>query len=81
MPTAVRRSGQWLAVEHIEEVWRVAEAWWRDEPLARTYMRVVVGDGRRVTLFHDDLLHDSTHGGDTRGGVRAAERGWYEQHY
>lgn len=44
------------AVEQIEEVWRVAEAWWREESQARTYYRVVLAGGRALTLFRDDIL-------------------------
>ena len=41
-------------VEAIEDVWRVAEAWWREAPQARTYFRVILEGGRPLTLFHDD---------------------------
>ena len=42
------------AVESIEEVWRVAEAWWRESPQSRTYYRVILVGGRPLTLFRDD---------------------------
>jgi len=53
-------------VARVEEVWRVAEEWWREEPVARTYYRLVLDDGRPLTLFHDD---------EGAGG------GWFSQHY
>ncbi len=55
-----------LAVERVEEVWRIAEEWWRDTSIGRTYYRVIVDGGRPLTLFRDrsDL-----------GG------GWFEQRY
>ena len=56
-----------LTVERVEEVWRIAEEWWREEPICRTYYRVIVDGGRPLTLLHDDL-------------VRPHE-GWYEQRY
>ena len=42
-------------VERVEDVWRVAEAWWREAPQARTYYRVILDGGRPLTLFHDDV--------------------------
>lgn len=54
-----------LAVRRVEEVWRIAEEWWREAPLHRTYYRVVVEGGGAFTLFHDD--------------TQPPESGWYEQ--
>jgi hypothetical protein len=56
-----------LAVVQVEDVWRIAEGWWRDDPIARTYMHLAIEDGRRLTLFHDD--------------TRELAAGWYEQRY
>lgn len=50
------RRGAEAPVEHIEEAWRVAEAWWRELSQARTYYRVILAGGRPLTLFRD---HDS----------------------
>ncbi|MFA7296154.1 MAG: hypothetical protein WC211_03075 [Dehalococcoidia bacterium] len=52
---------------HVAEVWRVVEAWWRDDALERTYVRLQLDDGRALTLFHDD--------------EEAPDDGWHEQHY
>ena len=41
-------------VESVEEVWRVAEAWWREASQRRTYYRVILEGGRPLTLFRDD---------------------------
>jgi len=60
-------SGPTHEVERIEEVWRIAEEWWREAPLQRTYYRVLVDGGRAFTLFHDDAA--------------PPEEGWYEQRY
>lgn len=48
------RRGDAIPIEQVEEVWRVAEAWWREAPQARTYYRVILAGGRALTLFHDD---------------------------
>ena len=56
-----------VAVAQIVEVWRVAEAWWREAPLARTYVSVLLTDDRLLTLFHDD--------------TQAPADGWFEQRY
>jgi hypothetical protein len=42
-------------VEAIEEVWRVAEEWWRERPVGRTYVRLLVDGGRPLTIYRDEL--------------------------
>jgi hypothetical protein len=69
VPVSVRRGHGWLAVEQVEEEWRIADGWWRDEAIDRTYFRVVVEDGRRLTLFRND------------GASAAPGSAWYEQQY
>ena len=66
-PSGAAPSGRTHEVERIEEVWRIAEEWWREAPLQRTYYRVLVDGGRAFTLFHDDAA--------------APAEGWYEQRY
>ncbi len=41
-------------VQHLQDVWRVVEAWWRTGAQARTYYRVTLEGSRTLTLFHDD---------------------------
>ena len=48
------RRGDEARVEQIEEIWRIAEAWWREASQARTYYRVILEGGRPLTLFRDD---------------------------
>lgn len=52
-PTEVVRRGRSLRVDQVEEVWRIAEAWWREAPLDRTYYRLALADGRTLTVFRD----------------------------
>ena len=57
-PTAVRRTrgarrGPATSVTSVEDVWRVAEEWWREEPQNRTYMRVLLESGGELTLYLD----------------------------
>lgn len=60
MPLAVARistrggNGGEAPVVGIEEVWRIAEAWWREASQARTYYRVILEGGSPLTLFRDD---------------------------
>lgn len=65
--TRMTRSQAMLAVVRVEEVWRIAEEWWRSDSLARTYYRLLLADDRIVTLFHDD--------------AETPCDGWYEQGY
>jgi hypothetical protein len=56
LPAAVaRRRGEWRRVEQVDDVWRVAEEWWRETPQERTYVRLILEGGRPLTLFHDGL--------------------------
>lgn len=59
-----------VPVAEVQEVWRIAEEWWREIPLQRTYYRLLLAGDRLVTCFHDqtELTPDA---GD----------GWFEQHY
>jgi hypothetical protein len=43
------------AVEAIEELWRVAEEWWRERPIRRTYVRLLVDGGRPLTIYRDEV--------------------------
>jgi hypothetical protein len=61
LPLAVARSdarghlGSEALVETVEEVWRLAEAWWREAAQARTYYRVILEGGRPLTLYRDEI--------------------------
>jgi hypothetical protein len=61
------------AVEAIEEVWRVAEEWWRERPVGRTYVRLLVDGGRPLTVYRDEVGLLSPD-----GDVQPA---WYLQRY
>ena len=67
LPCAVLHAGQRRVVAVVEELWRVVEAWWREDALARTYVRARLDDERVLTLFHDDRC--------------TPHAGWYEQRY
>ncbi|MDA0270027.1 MAG: hypothetical protein O2798_02015 [Chloroflexi bacterium] len=60
MPIAVTRvaargrHGTETHVESIDEIWRVAEAWWREGSQARTYFRVILEGGRPLSVYRDD---------------------------
>lgn len=47
--------GRGRRVEAVQEVWRVDEGWWRARPVARHYVRLVLDDGRQVTVYRDLL--------------------------
>ncbi len=68
-----RHEARWIGVLDISEIWRVGEDWWRERPIRRTYFRLVVQDGRTVTVFHDELAATLT--------PSEAEGAWFEQRY
>lgn len=57
-PIAVTRATRGRSIEthvgQIDEVWRIAEAWWRETAQARTYYRVILDQGHPLTLFRDE---------------------------
>lgn len=51
--TVGRPDGQTVGkVEAILESWRIDDEWWR-QPIARSYMNVLLEGGKRVVLFQD----------------------------
>jgi hypothetical protein len=45
--------GRTVAVTQVAERWRIDEGWWGPNPLSRLYYRLVLADGRLVTLYRD----------------------------
>jgi hypothetical protein len=56
-PVRVRLRGRDCAVESVQERWRIDEGWWWARPVSRTYWRLVLADGRLVTVYEDLLDH------------------------
>jgi len=52
-PIAVYLSGQRYAVEAVLETWRIDDEWWRERPVSRVYYRLLLEDGRTVTVYQD----------------------------
>jgi hypothetical protein len=51
--TVRRPDGQTVGkVEAILESWRIDDEWWR-QPIARSYMNVLLEGGKRAVLFQD----------------------------
>ena len=56
-PTSVTVRRRRLEVASIQDVWEIADEWWRTSAIARRYYLVVLEDGKSITIFHD-LLSD-----------------------
>ena len=65
-----------VPVTEVQEIWRIAEEWWRAVPLERTYYRLLLADDRLVTCFRDQT--DTDLGADPEGDLGG---GWFEQRY
>ena len=52
-PVSITLQGRRAKVATIEDVWEIEEEWWRTRPVARTYYRVTLEDGRILTAFRD----------------------------
>jgi hypothetical protein len=55
VPQALMWRSHWRSVEHVDEIWRVDDGWWRAAPTARTYFRLALDGGHVVTLFRDEI--------------------------
>lgn len=53
-PIAVIYRGRRIAIERVNDRWRIDDEWWRKE-IARLYHKVVLKDGRILTIFRDLL--------------------------
>jgi hypothetical protein len=51
-PLFLHLEGGVRKVQHILEIWQVDDEWWRD-PISRRYARLVLEDGRMVTIYRD----------------------------
>ena len=54
-PLAVLVGRRWLKIASVEDVWELADEWWRSAPISRRYYRVATEDGPGMTLFRDLL--------------------------
>lgn len=52
-PIAVLSGRRWLKIATVEDVWELADEWWRKTPISRRYYRVTMENGPGVTLFRD----------------------------
>ncbi len=55
-PVAVVLGGRRLAVAQVQDVWRIDDEWWREE-VSRLYYRLLLEDGRAVTVYRDLCGH------------------------
>lgn len=53
LPVAVHIPDRRRAVESVLETWRIDDEWWRERPVSRVYRRVLLEDGRVVTVYRD----------------------------
>ncbi|MBT8396686.1 MAG: hypothetical protein HKO65_10415 [Gemmatimonadetes bacterium] len=53
-PLFLHLKGGVQKVQQILEVWQVDEEWWRN-PISRRYAKLVLEDGRMVTVYRDLL--------------------------
>ena len=72
-PVARRPAARVSDVLDISEIWRISEEWWRDHPIQRTYYRLILEDGRPLTIFHDETPPPE--------GSPISPGAWYEQRY
>ncbi len=54
-PAAVYLSKRRRRTETVLETWRIDDEWWRDQPVSRLYFRMMLEDGRMLTIYRDLL--------------------------
>jgi hypothetical protein len=54
-PVSIALRRRRLKVSSIDDVWEIADEWWRSSPIARRYCKVVLEDGTGLTVFRDLL--------------------------
>lgn len=52
VPKLLSRADRQADVVEILDVWRIDDAWWRDE-IARCYLMVLLDDGTEASIYHD----------------------------
>jgi protein ImuB len=53
-PAAAYLSNGRFSIEEVLEVWRIDDEWWRERPVSRLYYRLLLEDGRTVTVYRDE---------------------------
>ena len=48
-----RTDGRIIEIASIADTWEISDEWWRGQPVARLYYRVVTREGRHLTIFRD----------------------------
>ncbi len=51
-PTSVHLD-RWFKVACAEETWRIDDEWWWETSISRLYFRLLLSNGRKITVFHD----------------------------
>jgi len=52
---ALRRNSGWLDVVELLDRYRTEDRWWTERPVSRAYYELLLGDGRTVTVFRDEI--------------------------
>jgi len=55
VPVALRRNSGWLDVVELLDRYRTEDRWWTERPVSRAYYELLLGDGRTVTVFRDEI--------------------------
>ncbi len=51
--TDERTDERTIEIASIADTWEIYDEWWRGQPIARLYYRVVTREGRHLTIFRD----------------------------
>ena len=51
--TSGRTAGRTIEIASLADTWEINDEWWRGQPIARLYYRVVTREGHHLTIFRD----------------------------
>lgn len=47
------QKGRSMKIAFIDDLWRIDEEWWREQPVSRMYYQLTAQSGGRLTVFQD----------------------------
>ena len=52
-PLTLTLHGKSVQVAAVEDVWEIADEWWRPRPVHRAYYEAIMENGTKITVFRD----------------------------
>ena len=53
VPKVIKFNGKWIDIVSVEDMWRIDDEWWRNQPISRMYFSCNLYEGVKITFYHD----------------------------